>query len=753
MTKIGTGYVDVHADLSSFWREVNREFGGGNAQFKRAGASAGTAFGAGFSGASRNINLAQSSLAGLNRTSRQATKGFTGLASSFGGVGEGARRTARSLDSFGGAFIGATASISGVRIALAALVPTMIAMGGASVAAASSLGPLVGLLAAAGNAAGAAAQGIGVFALATKGIGDALKEQTTNQLKAGGAAATQAGQQRAAARAIQSANDGVRSALQGVDDATRSLSDAQREQRLTAAALAPAYSEARMRLRDLRDEAAASRLALTGANIAVREARAALDDLLNGPDPRALADGHRAVTSALQGEESAARALADAHRDLNELLAPADALDLADAQDAVVDSIHSEEDARLRLQKIIEGQSRAAEEAGISAADWADAVKNGLDITTAQAAGLDLDAARLELAKAENAVGDAVRQGEHARRNLAKLEAGATQQQIIDARQRVTDAERAVADAARQTRDARADLAVIEAPATADEIAGARHALATAELDVAEATKSRVRAVRELAAAERDGIDAMTEVVQAREAIRDADSAVQEAEQALANAQLSARRATQALGDAHLAAAEQAAQQASATANLNEKMDDLPPAAQAFVRELIAMKPRLDELRNTAANGFFPGATAGLRAAMGSFEEVNKVVGITSKVLGEATRKSGELVGSPAFGRDIVTIGSSNARVIDTLGEALRHVISALRHVMVAAGPLTEWLADTTNKWALNAASAAKAGRENGKMAAFFERTRAVLERMGSIIGHVASGLLGVGRAGRITGD
>src|SRR5688572_224998 len=183
MTKIGTGYIAVDADLSPFWRQVNRELGGRNAQFKKAGASAGAAFGDGMARGTRNANMAGVALDGLNRKSKQATKGFSGLAASFGGAGDGARRTARAFDDFGGSFVGATASISGVRVALAALVPTMIAFGGASVAAASSLAPLVGLMGAAANAAGAAAQGIGVFALATKGIGDALKEQTTNQLK------------------------------------------------------------------------------------------------------------------------------------------------------------------------------------------------------------------------------------------------------------------------------------------------------------------------------------------------------------------------------------------------------------------------------------------------------------------------------------------------------------------------------------------------------------------------------------------
>lgn len=589
--------------------------------------------------AARSAHTAAGGFDDVDRSSRRAAKGFAGLAAAAGGGNNGLRNMGRSLDRFGGSADGATATIGGFRIALAALVPIAIGFGGAAVAMGASLGPLIGLAAAAGNAFAAAAQGVGVFKLAIMGIGGALKEQISNQGKAGGAAASNASAQRSAANAITAAQDGVGASM-------RALSDAQRDHQVAVAALAPAYTQAR----------------------------------------RALADMQAGVRDAILNEASMALGLRDARKALDELIRGASPMDLADAQDAVADS------------------SRNATRA------------------------------MLDLGDAQRAL------------NVVLADPSSSADDIARARLALRDAENAVDDARRDSMKAAMDLAELEKPASSDALAEARLRVASAENDLAAARRDRIRQQKDLNAAEAAGISGSKEVVEARENIADAERRVADASRDVAKAQAAVR-------EAQLSAAEASQKAAGGAAALNEEFNKLPPAAQAFVRVLQGMKPKLDELRATAASGFFPGATAGLQAAMGSFSSVNKVVGETSTVLGDAARKSGELVGSPAFGKDIETIGGRNAKVLATLGEALRHVVSALRHVMVAAGPLTQWLADMANRWALNAATAAKAGRENGKLAEFFEKTRAITERLVSIIGHLGSGLLGLGKVGKRTGD
>ena len=360
----------------------------------------------------------------------------------------------------------------------------------------------------------------------------------------------------------------------------------------------------------------------------------------------------------------------------------------------------------------------------------------------------------LDLADAQDRVADATRGSERALLNLSDaqkalnavlVDESSTADDVAKARLNLRDAENAVGDSQRDALRAAQELAELEKPASARDLAGARLTVAQAEASLTEARRMALRHQKDLNAAEAAGVSGSSEVIAARQAITAAEDRLREARRSVGRAQQGVR-------DAQLSANEALTTGAAAAAKLNEKMSDLPPVAQAFVRQLVAMKPRLDALRDTAARGFFPGATAGLRAAARSFGSVNRVVGETSTVLGDAARKSGQLVGSPAFGRDIEIIGGRNAKVIDTLGEALRHVISAMRHVLVAAGPLTQWLADVANKWALNAAASAKAGRETGRLAAFFERTRETAQRLGSILGNLASGFLGIGRASSATG-
>jgi hypothetical protein len=180
---------------------------------------------------------------------------------------------------------------------------------------------------------------------------------------------------------------------------------------------------------------------------------------------------------------------------------------------------------------------------------------------------------------------------------------------------------------------------------------------------------------------------------------------------------------------------------------------ELPPAAQDFAKSLVGMKPLLDDLRQTSAAGFFPGADKGLALAARNFGPVQQVIAATAHVLGDLAERAGMLVGSSAFGSDLERVGRSNAKVLDILGGAVLHLVSAFRYVAVESGPLTQWLAHVAAAWALNAAVAAKAGSENGKLAGFFDRTHAVLVRLGSILGHVTGGLFGIGKAGTDSGD
>ncbi|HWK28086.1 MAG TPA: hypothetical protein VNS09_16090 [Solirubrobacter sp.] len=591
------------------------------------------------------LRRAQAEIAETGNVSRRTRRDLDGLGDSGDDTHKSFRRL---LSDFGGGgltrnFGDMTASLGPLRGGLdgivtitATLGPVLLAASGATVALVSALGPLVGLGPAAAVGLGALAQAAGVVALASAGVGDALKEQLDAQDKATKMAISSTGQQRAAARAIQQAQDGVRQAKDRAAQASRSLSDAETAEKAATVALTQARVQAKRGIEDMKSGLVRAVLDEKDAILALQDAKKALDQTLKGPDPA----------------------------------------DVADAQDAVADAARGQTQATLNLAK---AQERLAQANGDPSASDADRAQAALDV-----------------ADAENAIGDAQRNRVKAEKALADLQKGPDPEEVAKAKLNVAKAEQQVSDA----------------------------------------TKDRARQEKDTAAAVKAGVAGSKEVVTARQQLARATRSVTDAEKAYTDAARDVRKAEQAVTDARADAASGMAKTALAAQQLNEKFAALPPAAQAFVRKLIELKPRLDELRAIAAAGLFPGVVKGIEAAQGAFEPLKRVVGETAGTLGGLAERAGELVGSKGFGKDLQTIGHRNALVLDRTGRATFYLAGAMKDLIVAAGPLTTWLAKATLEWARNVKASTEAGRESGRLADFFQRTKNTLQTVGSILGN-----------------
>ncbi|HEX2161687.1 MAG TPA: hypothetical protein VHF88_07685 [Thermoleophilaceae bacterium] len=345
---------------------------------------------------------------------------------------------------------------------------------------------------------------------------------------------------------------------------------------------------------------------------------------------------------------------------------------------------------------------------------------------------------------------------------------------------RVADAEMAVADAQRQTKIAQDDLTAarkearreLEDMALAAERSGTseeaavlqlrqlrRELLQTAldpestELDIRmdenalkqaqfDLKQTRIEAKRTRA----DYRDAADEGVKGMPAIVAARRAEAEASRAETAAQRDLQRAVE-------ASTETMAAQGAAATNLQEEMSQLPPAAQAFVRQVIAMKPRLDELRATAASGLFPGVSTGLRGLMGNFGVVKGLVGDTASAFGGLAARAGKALGGTAWGRDLKLIGDQNVRSINQMGRAGGNLADAFRHILVAARPFVNWLGKGTVALTGWIKTEAEAGRKSGRLAAFFERTKQTMKLLGPILKGVGGAFLNIGKAARPLGN
>lgn len=197
-----------------------------------------------------------------------------------------------------------------------------------------------------------------------------------------------------------------------------------------------------------------------------------------------------------------------------------------------------------------------------------------------------------------------------------------------------------------------------------------------------------------------------------------------------------------------------------AVGGLNEKLDteadafkNLSAEGKDFARFLDRQKASIEGLQRTAQRRMFPGLEDGIRSASKNLPVFNRIVGQTSGVLGGLARRAGEMAGSSAWGRDLASQSQHNAKLIDNVGTGALHVGDALRHVMVAARPLTGWLGRLAKEWGQNAEQAARAGRKSGELTEFFERTRQKTKQLASILANLGGTLFHIGQASRSSGD
>lgn len=259
-----------------------------------------------------------------------------------------------------------------------------------------------------------------------------------------------------------------------------------------------------------------------------------------------------------------------------------------------------------------------------------------------------------------------------------------------------------------------------------------------AELSLRDARLENRRSQDDLREAERKGVRNADQVVEARRSLRDA--------------QYQAAEAAVALADANRDAAASMSEASSSASALGDQLANMPAAGQRFAKFLFSLKPRLQQLRETAASGLLPGVESGIRSAMGNFGVLDRVIDMTSGSLGFLASKAGELFGSKAFGKRFESLGESNAVVLRRMGRAALLLVNSLSRILVAAEPLNKWLAGSALGWAANVDQMTEAGAASGRMVGFFERTRRTLKAVGgslSNVMHILMGVLGAGeRAG-----
>jgi hypothetical protein len=159
----------------------------------------------------------------------------------------------------------------------------------------------------------------------------------------------------------------------------------------------------------------------------------------------------------------------------------------------------------------------------------------------------------------------------------------------------------------------------------------------------------------------------------------------------------------------------------------------LTPEAKSFIQTLKQYKPVMQDLRQSAQRGLFPGLETAIR-------RLNAAVPVTQQLLTGMGRRLGSLAAGAAgqftgrrFLRDFQMIGDQGMHVVTQLGRGLLNLVQVVRNFMVAGLPFTHWLTDTIYGFTAWAKQASVVGRETGSLTQRFQRTQQAL----TVLGHV----------------
>lgn len=345
------------------------------------------------------------------------------------------------------------------------------------------------------------------------------------------------------------------------------------------------------------------------------------------------------------------------------------------------------------------------------------------------------------LARAERGLGRAQRSVQRAQENLNKARERALQN-LIDLREEVSKSslteERAVVNLQKAHEDYWAVMA--EPGSTLGDKMDAALRIKEAEAELEDVRKRNIDVSKELKEAEAKGVDQADDVVDAQDSLQDALDNVYDAQKQLTKQQNGeAIPGMQALTDA--------------TDEYEEALAKLSPSARTVVLALIGMKDQWASFRSEMQETFFSQFVEDVDKLPGMIGTLTTFLKPASAAMGDFVSNLITLLDSPAWRRDLKTIGESNGVVIEKLGDAFLNLMDTFKDIMVAAKPFTEWMvggfADATERFS----EFVSVSRDNGSLAGWLDKVRVRLQKWGITIKNIGETLFNYSAAASGFGD
>lgn len=349
----------------------------------------------------------------------------------------------------------------------------------------------------------------------------------------------------------------------------------------------------------------------------------------------------------------------------------------------------------------------------------------------------------LALEDAEERLSDAQRSAARAQQNLNRARQQALKDLVnlrIEVSRASLNEERALANL-QLAREAYYNV-LAEPGSTSGDKLDALASLKEAEADLEDVRRTNIENAAELAEAERKGVEGSDEVVDAKEALSDSLREVR-------RAQIDLRKETTGVNDA-LAGPSGAATAASL---FNEELAKLSPSAQAFVLGLIGMQDAWKAMRREVQEAFFSNLVDDLDRIRGLIPVIGNLWIKAAGAMGRVVSRGIEMLSSGPWTDDFGRIADSNVKIIEDLGDGFFILLDAMRHLVVAAAPFTEWLTGSLKEGTENFRDMVQAGRESGDLAAWLEKVRGRLEKWWAIVKNIGATIFNYGAAASDFGD
>ena len=328
-----------------------------------------------------------------------------------------------------------------------------------------------------------------------------------------------------------------------------------------------------------------------------------------------------------------------------------------------------------------------------------------------------------QLADAERALAKAQKNVQKAQENLNKAREKALKD-LIDLRIEVSRAsmneERAIANL-RQAQEAYWNTMADPGSTLGDKL-DAAVAIKEAEADLQDVRQKNIENQKELADAEKKGVENSEAVIDAQDRLTDAYEAQKDAQRNLTKVQKG-----------------ESAASVKAVNAYNEALAKLSPSARKFVLALIAMQDQWKAFRSEMQEEFFSKFVGDIDKLPQLLRNLRSFLKPAAGAMGEFTSSFINLMASPQWSRDMKTIGEQNASVIKNLGDGVLALSNALRDIVIAAGPFTDWMTNGFARGSENFAAFVGKARETGELARWLDKVAERMQKWWTVVKNVGA--------------